>query len=789
MLARLYQDLEYEKIIEVLQGRCHSAAGKALAGELSPLSGIPLITRRMALICEIKEVIGLSIDFGFENLLPLESVLSENSTAVFGWEEFHIIYLNALLANQISSNLELVQRFPELAALVRSVKPQAQICGRYEQIFDCEGEVKETASPELLRIIRKKGRCREQIIRSLQKKLQDSAFVNIVQDKFVTQRDGRYVIPVKESAASQLRGIVMGHSGSRATVFMEPEDVVGLNNDLQLIQQEEKREIFRIFQEFTFLIKSVKDELESNYRVLAQLDLWFACGRLAQLLKCNPVQIVDEPLLSFRKSRHPLLLLKEIETAGSSSVEESFRKVIPFDLDLGGEVELIVLSGPNTGGKTVLLKAAGLLSLMALTGLPIPADEETVIGSFTQIAADVGDEQSIEQALSTFSSHLTKIKSVLENCGERTLILFDEIGAATDPQQGSALAQAMLEYLLRKRVKGIVTTHYTALKVFAENSQYCRNASMEFDLKSLHPTYRFHLGLPGDSFAIEVAALLGIPAELIERAKTLTGTQNLEFTRLINRLQEEKKKLDQEKLEFHVLNRSLDSVIKKAADKIVRFDSEISEKRREFLKQQQQEIISLQKQLNSELEEIKKLDREERKKAGKQTLTKLLNRQDNINAALEKLGKNLPKPLLHPKIGDFVWLSDFETEARIENIEGDDVYVDMNGIRFKTRLDRISQAEAKEDAKPAATRVKANLSAQFELKLLGLTFDEAQPLIDEFIDQAMVSGLHKLRIIHGKGTGALRTKVRNYLKTKKQIISVDTPMQEVGGSGVTIVSI
>ncbi len=780
MQHKLFQDLEYDKVTGLIAGGCHSSAGHDNAAQLAPLEDILAIRSRLILLEQIQDALKQGQDLNFEDLLPLAGLFGVQQSQVYDFEEFRLAYLNARLATEICQRRDELEGYRELYQLLKKIFPLPEIRRGFEQIFDNEGEVKDTASEELKRIRKRKILLREQIIRSLQKKFTEAAFEHALQEKFVTQREGRYVIPIRESHVPQVKGIVQGHSGSKATVFMEPEDVVSANNDLQLLQQEEKREIFRIFQAFTQEIRAQEQQLKENYANLATLDCLYACARLGVKLQSRVPEISEQPQIRIRGGRHPLLILQK----------GSVNQVVPFETDLGDGYDLLVLSGPNTGGKTVLLKAVGLLTLMALTGLPIPVADNTSIGLFKQVAADIGDEQSIEQALSTFSSHISKIRSILEVCDEKTLVLLDEIGAATDPQQGSALAQAIMETLAQKRAKGIATTHYLALKVFAENSERCSNASMQFDMKSLTPTYRFELGFPGDSFAIEVAASLGLDKALVERAKDLTGSQNQEFTLLIKKLQEEKKVVATESWQVKLKSRNLDAIISEYEQRIKKFDAELKSKKKELLKEQQQDLINSQKQLLKELEELRQADREVRKKKTEVLVDKLQELQTETREKIRDFeGKPLRKAF-DPQPGDRVWLQEFETDATVIGIKGKSVLVDMNGIQFKAKRDSVfeSRTAKPEETHPLPT-VKATPSAHFELKLLGLTFDEAQPLIDEFIDNAMVAGLHSLRIVHGKGTGALRAKVRDYLKMKKQIKSIGTPPQETGGSGVTVVTL
>ncbi|MCB5295153.1 MAG: Smr/MutS family protein, partial [Candidatus Cloacimonetes bacterium] len=575
-------------------------------------------------------------------------------------------------------------------------------------------------------------------------------------------------------------------SGSRSTVFIEPAQIVPMNNEMQLLKEEEKREIHRILSEFSRSIRERSRELLRNQENLARLDYLFAAGSLCNSIRAKVPIMQEEPVLQLVSARHPLLILKKIHEEG----ESGFHKVIPFNLNLGQDYNILILSGPNTGGKTVLMKAAGLITLMAMSGYPVPVDEDSRIGCFGKVLADIGDDQSIENALSTFSSHLDKIGRMVSEAGSDSLILIDEIGAATDPQQGSALAQAILERLTESGVKGIVTTHYTALKVFAESHPRCVNASMQFDMNALTPTYHFQIGIPGDSFAIEVAASLGIDGALIDRARKLAGSQNLEFSNLIKRLQEQKKELGQATYQYELKTRNLESRISEIENREKEWQAELKARRQKHLREMQGELIDLQKMYHRELSELRSLDKEERRKLSERKLQDIASQSDQLSQELRKTFSEGKQQLEQPKPGMRVWLADFEAVAVILEINGKQATVDMNGISFKTKLSNLYRPGKEESPAvvPFATS-RAVPKVQRELKLLGLTFDEAMPLIDEFLDNAALSGFETLRIVHGKGTGALRAKVRDYLSRKKNVKSIETPPMFEGGSGVTVVKL
>ncbi len=776
-----FADLEYARLADELRSRCHSPLGREIAAQLKPLNAKAAIERDLRLTDQARECLERGLDPDLTELSELTELFESGDYALFGYEEFSAVYANARLAGELAGRSGVLEDLPKLRQLWTGLRALPDICRRYVEIFDPEGEVLDSASPELSRL-RKRGQALQRnILKTMQGMLNDPRYEPLLQDKFITRRDDRYVLPVKESAGPHVPGIVQSQSGSRATLFIEPQSVVPLNNELQLLRQEEKREIHRIFTGYTAQIKAQQKSLLANQSLLARLDFRFAAARLCRQLRATVPRIVEQPRLKFIGARHPLLIL----SLGNWQV------VVPFDLELGTEARIILLSGPNTGGKTVLMKSVGLLTLMALSGLPIPADAESEIGLFSQVFADIGDDQSIEGALSTFSSHIGKIRQMLVDANEKSLVLIDEIGAATDPQQGSALAQAMLERFTGLGCRAVVTTHYTALKIFAETHPDCLNAAMQFDLRSLQPTYRFSTGIPGDSFAIEVASGLGLEPELIERAKGLSGTQNVEFTELLKKMQAEKKALARASYEFQLKTRNLEAKLRELEGRESVLEDELKARKRKFIQELQSELIAQQKLYRQEQESLKKLERSERKSVSERKLHEISDKLQELRTELETSASQTRRRAEHPQPGDRIWLSGFDAEATVLELRDQTATVDLNGISFKTPLSSLYEADRKIDQpRPEATvHSAARPQARFELKLLGLTFDEAQPLIDEFLDDAVLAGLHTLRIVHGKGTGALRSKVRDYLQRKKQVLSLETPLASEGGSGVTLVKI
>ena len=777
--------LEFDKLKELIKTHCHSYLGKDKIDNLHPMADIPQIVRQTEMIDIFQSMIKEGLTVNIEDLSNLEYFFSEFKGFIMSIEEFQLVVTNIRIGNSLKRKLTDFEGHTQVKHYFSELEAYPEITDRYDRIFSPEGEILDTASSELRRI-RKSGKdTRANIQKTLNNKLNDPKFEKYLQEKIVTMRGDRYVVPIKEGKVKFVGGVVQERSSSGASVFVEPPEIVEMNNKISLLRQSEKEEIFKIFKKFTEMILPFEESLIKNTELIGKFDFFYSCASFSNYLKANQVEIVAEPIISLKEARHPLLIhtLRGVE------------KVIPFQLEIGENYNILVLSGPNTGGKTVTLKGTGLLTMMALSGLPVPADKESKIGIFEHIFADIGDEQSLETSLSTFSSHIGQIKKMIDNANSKTLILIDEIGSSTDPEQGSALAQAVLEEVEKLSAKGIITTHFTALKVFAEQNENCRNASMQFDSREHKPTYKFVFGLPGDSFAIDVAEGLGLNEEIIRRSKELAGTQNVELTNLIKRLEEEKKKLGKITYKHQLQVALLKGKEEEYKTKIGQLEVEAKEIKKKHLKEAQQYLIDMQKELNQDLDNIKKLDKEERKTKNQNILKKLSQKHLEISTETQKLSSRNSSKIRKPQVGMRVWVESFETEANIIEINKSSVIVDMNGITFKTSLDNIvTLPEHREKAKGQDQTVSivssnATPKASFELKLLGLTFDEAKSLINEFIDNANLAGLKKLRIVHGKGTGALRTKVRQHLQRIRIVKTFYTPPENAGGSGVTIVEL
>ena len=781
-----HNHLEFDKLLSYINSLCHSLPGKKYLSTFHQNNDKEFLLKRLNIINNLQKYIIREKDYNFDKLSDIAIILNEINTLTFNFEEFYEIIWTVKIGNALLSDLDLNSDFiDDYKYYLDFIKPLVALYiieERFHQIFDEEGNVLDTASVELKNIRQRIRKLNDKIQKELQKTINDAQINNYLQDKIVTKRNERYVVPVKESFTFMFDGISHGRSSSGASVYIEPKNIVPLNNEINDLVSEEKKEIYRIFCEFTKQIRDEKDKILINFDIISKLDTYFAAARVSNELHAIVPELIDDYRIELYKARHPLLIIKF----------KNMAKVIPFNISLGTDFKVLLLSGPNTGGKSITLKTIGLCILMALTGLPIPADYGSKIGLFSKIFADIGDNQSIESSLSTFSGHIENIKEIINLGDEQTVILIDEIGSATDPQQGAAIAQAILENIVLKKSIAVITTHYTALKIFVENTPLCVNASMLFDPEKHEPTYKFVLGFPGNSFAIEIAAKLGLNDDLIQRAKYLSGTQNVELTDLLTKMNEEKKKLAKNNYELELKTRlmqmktdELEAIIK---------NQEIEKKKiiKSKLSETQNYLTGIQKQIYDEFNEIKKLDKNEKKVKLNELENTVTSFQKEIIEKKEKLEPKISKNQTL-KIGDTVWIKSLETNAVIKDKKNEIYKVDMNGILFNVKKsDLIKIIREKSDEIINVVSVKRTIEsekAKLEINLLGKTFEEALPLVQDLIDNAILTGLSKVRIVHGRGTGVLRKKIRDYLKNNKKIIEFYSPPQEAGGDGVTVVSL
>ena len=672
-----------------------------------------------------------------------------------------------------------------LTSLFAGIEPLTPLCDEIRRCILSEDEIADNASSTLHSIRRSMRGMNDKIRAQMNSMINNTTTRSYLQDTVITMRDGRYCLPVKAEAKSLVPGMIHDQSSTGSTLFIEPMAVVNLNNEYKELQLREQEEIEVILAGLSNLTASYATQLLADYELLTELDFIFARAAFAQTYNGVAPLFNDDGRIHIRKGRHPLLDPK---------------KVVPIDVRLGEDFRLLIVTGPNTGGKTVSLKTVGLLTLMGQSGLHIPASERSELGIFDEVFADIGDEQSIEQSLSTFSSHMVNIIRILEQVNDRSLVLFDELCAGTDPTEGAALAISILSKLHLYGARIMATTHYSELKVYALSTPGVENACCEFDVATLSPTYRLLIGIPGKSNAFAISEKLGLPSDLITDAKGRISKSEGDFEDLIADLEKSRSTIEREQLEINQYKAEIESLKEKLEQKQERLDSS----RDKILREANEQAYNILKEAKDVADEtIRNFNKYG--KAGapvsemEKERTKLRGKMDKAAQKMSEQKKasvpnhNVPKKL---RIGDSVKVISMNLKGTVHSLPNarGDLYVQMGILRSLVNINDLILLE--EDAAPgtkkfqktSAGKIKMSKSASVstEINLIGKTTDEAIPLLDKYLDDAYLAHLPSVRIVHGKGTGALRNAVQAHLKRLKYVKSFHLGEFGEGDAGVTI---
>ena len=648
-----------------------------------------------------------------------------------------------------------------------------------------EEEIADAASPELADI-RRHIRASSSKVRDILQKLISSSQAKYLQESIITMRSGRYVVPVKSECKNEIPGLVHDVSGSGGTFFIEPMAVVKTNNELRELQSREEKEIERILRELSAECAAHKEDIAQDYDLLVLIDCIFARARLSDKLRCTEPKLAKKGI-TLRKARHPLLDPK---------------KAVPNDLYLGDQFDTLVITGPNTGGKTVTLKTIGLLTLMAQCGLHIPADDDSTVVVFDHVLSDIGDEQSIAQSLSTFSSHMVNIVGILEECGPGSLILFDELGAGTDPVEGAALAAAIIESARERGALVCATTHYAELKVYAMTTKGVENASCEFNVETLAPTYKLLIGVPGKSNAFAISRRLGLPQSIIDKAAARIDAENVRFEDVLTQLDRQRQQMEKEKDEARKLRREMEESAKTAREYRERLEKEKAkavEKAQAEARAIIQEARDTADRVFAELNEMRRRQEKEADWLEQNQRRSDLRRQ--LNEAEDALGSHedlpVPPPTRPAKAGDTVELVKMGTRASVISVNKDGSLQLQAGIlKITAKQEEVRVVEDADGGKKQAVQIAQraehklrSLGASPEVDLRGMMTDEALLVLDRFLDSAVMGRLDTVTVIHGKGTGAVRKAVRDHLKRSKYVKSFRPGRFGEGEDGVTVVEL
>ncbi|MYF57234.1 endonuclease MutS2, partial [Candidatus Poribacteria bacterium] len=776
MLFNVEKTLEYDKIKEHLIKYTASQLGKARVDKLTSYDTLDAVQHQLKLCSEVKSFHQQGGGIPLDGLMDVSSQLQQASKtgAILTPEELLNIAKVAKLPSLIKKKFkrENCEELNRLRQIIESLPVFDQLVESICYCISPEGAVLDRASPDLRSIRRKLIKIRDNIHQKLEAILRSPDHEKSIQESVITSRNNRFVIPIKQDAKAFFNGVVQGQSTSGATYFMEPLSIVEMNNALHEATEAEQREIQRILLDLTDQLREELTFFELALNILAELDFLKAKALLSIDLNAVEPKLNTEGTLNLLKARHPLLVFQtraNKQKADELDNREHPTEVVPTDVYVGDEFKTLVITGPNTGGKTVVLKTVGLLSLMAQSGLHIPAAHGSELPIFHNIFADIGDDQNIEQNLSTFSSHITKISKMLNTIENdettHTLVLLDEIGAGTDPTEGTALGIAILSWLSERNVSTIVTTHYGALKAYTHTQNKMENASMEFDWSTLRPTYRLKIGVPGSSNAIKIAEQLGLPQSILTDAENQLGHNNLAVEDLLIELQRTQQKLDAEREQLKEQTRQTEIEQNRYKQLIDTFEAE-QETRQQTAEDEAFEIISTARRtVDNVVADIR------REQASKASIREAFSRIENAKRQLkpepppEKPKKT--KPIAHVNVGDkvrIIQINRFGQVTAIHKQSNTPLQVRVGTMQMQLSYDKIDKVIPKKESQHIADSVleiqynKAS-SVKEELSIHGMLVKEGIDIADKYLDDAYLAGLLSVRILHGKGTGALRSAI------------------------------
>ena len=786
MNEKVFHTLEYHKIIDMLSECATSALGRELCMNLKPSVNLEEIESAQQQTADALTRIYQKGSLSFSGTHNVGASLKRlEMGGVLSIEE--LLKIASLLevakrAKAYSRSEREESKADSLEELFSRLEPLTPLLEEIRRCILSEDEIADDASPALKHIRRSMKNTNERI-RSQMNELLNSSRSHL-QDAVITMRDGRYCLPVKAESKGQVPGMIHDQSSTGSTFFIEPMAIVKLNNDLKELYLKEREEIEIILASLSSLAGEYVPSIKEDFEILTELDFIFAKGSLAKKYNGTSPIFNNERRINIRKGRHPLL---------------DHRKVVPIDIHLGDDFDLLIVTGPNTGGKTVSLKTVGLFTLMGQAGLHIPANDRSELSVFEEVFADIGDEQSIEQNLSTFSSHMTNITSILKHVNENSLVLFDELCAGTDPVEGAALAASILSRLHDYGIRTMATTHYSELKVFALSTPGVENACCEFSVETLSPTYHLLIGIPGKSNAFAISGKLGLPGDIIENARNRMTEQEENFEDLISDLETKRTAIEKERLETEQYKKEIESLKRRLEEKQERLDAQ----RDKIIRQANEDAHAILREAKEVADQtIKNFHKYGQANASakemEQERSKLRGKMNDLekNMSLkqkETSNHKVPKTL---RIGDSVKVLSMNLKGTVHTLPNDkgDLYVQMGILRSLVNIkdlvlleDTPALGNKKKSTGAGKLKMSKSASVSTEINLIGKTTDEAVSLLDKYLDDAYLAHMPSVRVVHGKGTGALRKAVHSHLKRLKYVKSFRLGEFGEGDSGVTIV--
>jgi DNA mismatch repair protein MutS2 len=817
--------IEYRKVLERLAAHCDFSASQALARQLEPTTSFELACARQQETTEARKLLALhDLTIGGAHDIRPKVDLARHG-GVLDAPDLLDVKSTLISCRELKKTLEKMEpQFPRIGGLALGLPNPVGIVDSISRTISDKGEVLDSASVKLAGLRREMRVAHERLMSRLQKYITDGKTVSMLQDTLITQRDGRYVIPLRSEFKGQLKSIVHDQSASGATLFVEPLAVVEMNNAYRELQLAERDEVRKVLAELSAQVGIAATEIISGVEALAELDLAFAKAKYAEEIHASepllhPLDGDKKPIKGkqAKGEQEPAQDAQNAQTPNPGVVIRLFQArhplldphtVVPLDIDLAPGTFALVITGPNTGGKTVTLKTVGLMAAMAQSGLHIPVQSGSELSMFQDLHADIGDEQSIEQSLSTFSGHITNIIRILKDADNRVLVILDELGAGTDPQEGAALARAILSHLLARGVTTFVATHYPELKTFAHGTTGVVNASLEFDVKTLRPTYKLTIGLPGRSNALAIATRLGLPQEIIAAAKSEINPLDLRADKMLDDIRRQRNQTSREREKAEKAKQRADATQLELEKRLEHIEDERRQVLEKARAEGELEVAILQQQIDTLKEQMKKARQPLDAIKAVEEQMEILEEKVQQPTARQSVPKQVSPGTL--KLGERVFLRTIKAEGVITSLSESDAEVQVGALRVRAKLSdlarpseepdagppketgrkrRIKQAVANIEAGPSTHISITSASPGMELDLRGQNSEDALDMLDDYLDRAYLSGMPFVRIIHGKGTGKLRESVRGMLKDHPHVASFEEGHQSEGGAGVTVAKI
>lgn len=784
-MEQAFESLEFNKICEKIAACAVSEPGKELALQIKPEFDHIILQKKFNQVTELRDILDYDQFPPIDGIRDIRPTLKKARLAasLLGISELGLIVRNLSVVRQLqqffSSRLEKIPHLEEITAQLQALPAIEKEINR---CIDVEAnQVKDAASPELASIRSQINHAQTTVRRKIESRLRQYSEQGLLQENVISMRDGRFVLIVKDEYKRKIKGLVHGQSSSGSSFFIEPIDVFEDNNRIRELQTLEQREIDKVLLRLSDLVRQDIHVIDNNVAVLADLDLVFAKAVFSKSINGHQPELSQKHSIAIYQGRHPLLVLRMGE-----------KNVIPLDVELGDKINTFIISGPNAGGKTVALKTIGLLTLMARCGLHIPALPHSCIGDIRKIFVSIGDQQSIENDLSTFSSHIKTLADIAVNADSASLALVDEIGAGTDPEEGTALAMSLLEHLTTIHSLSVVTTHLGALKAFAFQNSGIENASLEFNAETLQATYHFRTGIPGSSYAFDIAQRMGYPFDLIARARNLVGIHKDKLESLILDLEDKIVSYNKFYADLNMKQSDLDNLKKLYTERNEALKRDEKKIKSQAVKEAEQIISQANIVVEKTIKEIR--EKQARREAIINAKTVINEQKETIKVIKKQVQEPAPvMPLTFLAIGDYVkWKNSAATGQVISDVDKKgNVYIQLDGIKIKAPLAELERAGKKD--KKSVSVIKVNVEEKpiisSEIDLRGLRVEEARESVDRFIDESVLCGMKEIRIIHGKGTGALRKDLNEFLKSHHQVSQFRLGYWNEGNTGVTVVEL